>query len=87
MKALSILNLVKNVTRVRKCSTYFSNGVTFLRVKYKNIATKIANLARPYFPYFIQHFATKLCNVTKFKMLFQAVAIDFPYFEVFYILL
>ena len=28
--------------------------------------------------YILQHFTTKLCNFTKFRMLFQAVVIFFP---------
>jgi hypothetical protein len=34
----------------------------------------------------IQYFATKRCNFTKFKMLFEAVVMDFSYFKVFQIL-
>jgi hypothetical protein len=44
------------------------------------MSTKIANFVRQYYVFLTsQDFASELCNFTKFKVLFQAVAINFSY--------
>ena len=41
------------------------------------IYTKFANFCKVRFSVYLRHLTTKLCNFTKFKMLFLAVPIDF----------
>ena len=47
----------------------------FLRVIQKY--TKIREILQGYIFRILQHFATKLCNFTNYKMLFLAVVMDF----------
>ena len=41
------------------------------------INTKFGNFVGLYFPHYLQHFTTKLCNFTNFNMLFLVVVMDF----------
>ena len=51
----------------------FLTDNTKLRKTTENLLT-----SQGYIFYSLQHFITKLCNFTKFRMLFQAVVIFFP---------
>ena len=50
----------------------FSYQFTHVIQKYTNLPT-----LKGYIFHILQHFATKLCNITNFKMLLLAVVIDF----------
>ena len=60
---------------VRETDTTIENTVSIFRAQRKKY-TKFANLKGHIF-HIPQHFATKLRNITKFRMLFNAVAMNF----------
>ena len=62
------------VLRAENWYHYRENGINFPYVIKKH--TKFANLQGHIF-HILEHFATKLCNCTKFRMLFIAVVMNF----------
>ena len=64
------------VLRVENNTQLITLGYSFLTDNTK--LQKICQVRKGYIFHSFQHFTTKLCNFTKFRMLFQAVVIFFP---------
>ena len=71
------------VLRMKNGYIFLDIGINFLCVIQKYTANCFANFTGLYFHDILQHFTTKLCNFTNFRMFFDAVVMNFPILKFF----